>query len=143
MHRAEEIIQAVVANLDNLPTTGANITRSKIYDAAALPAISVDMGADSINEERNNMAFVDRDLEINITSYVKATVDADQLLNTIREEVYAAMMSVNTQGLAFVSETKAIGDDDPDISGDSNQPIGTQTMKFIVKYRHSKLNAGA
>ena len=142
MHLAENIILAVVAAVTGLPETGTTVTRSKVYDAHTLPALSVDMGADSINEDLISVGFINRELEVVITAYVKGVEASDIQLNQIREEVYAAMMADHTLGLNYVIDVIPVGDDEPDISKESEKIVAQQGMRFVIKYRHSRLSAG-
>ena len=143
MHRAELIMQEVLANITGLTTTGANVERSRVYKIDALPALTLEQGEDAVADESTNMAFIDRLLSIRIVAHAKAVSDFDQVLNTIREEVYIALMADRTQGLGFVIDTMPMGDDEPEFSADSEKPVGKQVINFAIHYRHSVTNPGA
>ena len=117
--------------------------RNQVYAADALPALSVDMDAEQ-PDATANMSVVDEALTVNITAYVRTTDgNLDTLLNTIRAEVYQALMADYTLGLSFVQRIEWGGRGQPQRSDGEQQPITQQTLKFIVHYRHSYTDTGA
>lgn len=142
-HRAESIMAAVKTAVTGLTTTGDRVERGRVRNVETAPALSVEMGADDINPERSTYPRVNRDLNVKIFAYVKTNTAPDTQLNLIREEVYAALMADRTLGLTYVIDTEAIGDDEPELTGESEQITGKQQMNFVVKYQHSWTNAGA
>lgn len=142
-HRAEEIMAAVTTTVTGLTTTGDRVERGRVRNVETAPALSVEMGADDVNPERSTYPKIARDLNIKIFIYVKRNSSPDTQLNLIREEVFAAIMADTTLGLIFVTDTESIGDDEPELTGESEQITGKQQMNFVVKYTHSWTNAGA
>lgn len=149
--RAESILAAVKTTLTGLTTTGARIQRGQIYghQASDLPAIAIFMGADQ-PELEHQTGLIDWELTIRVES--TAQVDAqyttedsglDTELNTIREEVHAALMADPTLGLAYVIDTVPGPAAEPILSGDGGEPTGSQVLEFIVKYRTSRSDIGA
>ncbi len=143
MHRAELILDAVKAALTGLVTTGQSVERGRVYPVEKLPGLSIEMGADNPTGESINMAFQDRALEVSITSYVKSLVNTETTSNAIRSEVYAALMSDQQLGLYFVKYIQFSGDEAPQLSGDSDKRVGTQSMNYTIFYRHSLISAEA
>lgn len=145
MHFAESILSAIETKLTGLATTGANIVRGRVYPVETTPALSVYMGADSVNGEfgATNLGFIDRTLEVIIRSHVKVTSTLDTDLNKIRAEVYAAMVADHTLGLQYVLNAWLEVDNQPSISADSEQPTASQDMVYKVHYRHSYASAEA
>jgi len=141
VHRAESIMVAVLAKIANLTTTGTNVERSRVYPNNALPALTLEQGEDAV--ELQSMAFVDRQLDVRVIAHVKKNTDFDTQLNQIREEVYIALKADYTQGLDFILDTVAVGDGEPEFSGEADKVIGRQVMNFLIKYRHSLTNPGA
>jgi len=140
-HKAEQIMDAVVAKLTGLATTGANITRGRVYniEAQALPHLSIYRGENRpVADADQNMAFSDWILVINIEATVKsATTQIDKTLAQIEKEVTIALKADRTQGLAFVIDTMEAGSSEPNLDGDGDQPTGSMTMQFSFKYRRS------
>ena len=97
------------------------------------------LGADGAQ----NLAFLDRDLEILLTGYAQAVSGADTTLNAIREEVHIALMADRTQGLAYVHDTIPGDAEEPDVSEDSETPTVRQVTRWIFRYRHSVTDPGA
>lgn len=146
MHRAESIMVAVLAKVTGLTTTGANVSRGRAYpvDGDAVPALTLEMGADEIvGDGVKNMANIDRLLNIRVIAHVKTTGQFDTTLNTIREEVHIALMTDRTQGLsAYVIDTIPGVAEDPELDV-ADKKIGRQVNNYIIRYRHSVTNPGA
>lgn len=139
-HRVEGIMTTVVANLTGLATTGANVVRGRVYpiEAGDLPALSVYMGPDEPigDDGPTNVQFQDSNLEIRVTAHVKTpSTQVDTLLTQIRREVHVAMMADYTQGLSYVMNTIPLGADEPDLSGEGEQPSATMDMNWLIRYR--------
>lgn len=140
-HRAESIMQAVTTNVTGLTTTGARVSRGRAYPVSEVPALTVEMGQDVVALQ--NIAYIDRDLEIIITAHCKQTAQYDTTLNLIREEVHVALMASRSQGLVYVLDTMPVGDDAPELSGDGDQPISRLRSTWRIRYRHAVTNPGA
>ena len=144
MHRAESIMAAVLANITGLVTTSTRVARTRAYpvDGAALPALTLEQGSDVV--ELQNIRFIDRNLDFAVVLHAKGTGTIETTINTMREEVHTALMTTRTQGLTdYVIDTIALGDDAPELSGESNQPIMRLRMNWRIKYRHSITDPGA
>lgn len=144
-HRAEQIMAAVVTRLTGLATTGANVSRGRLYplDQAKAYALTVSMGAASPAAEPN-LAFQDVALDVLVTKHVKdASNQVDTMLNQIGLEVYQAMMSDRTLGLSFVQDVIWSGDTEPEMDGEGNRPTARQETTFSVRYRHSLTDPSA
>ena len=143
-HRAETIMVAVEAVLTGLTTTGARVKRARAYELADadLPGLTINMGQDEIVED-GNMAFIDRQLNIEIIAFVKGNSAIDTTLNKIRREVHIALYADRTLGESFVIDTASNGDDAPEVSGNLEQPAASQKLNYIVAYRHSVTDPGA
>jgi hypothetical protein len=145
-HRAEQILDAMKTVVTGLTSTGANVQRGRVYATDAVRALSVYMGEDRVIGEQgySNLSFVDRELEVIVRIHAKAstaTAVIDTLLNQSRAEVFAAVAADPTLGLGFVLSAYPAGDDQPALSGEGDQPTGTQDMRWSVHYRHSITNA--
>ena len=130
-------MEAVEAAITGLITTSTRVVRSRVRTVENAPALSLEMGADDVNMEASNYPRLHRDLNVKIIAHVKNNDIYESQLNTIRAEVFAAIMAAPQLGLEYVVDTDLIGDDEPEFTGDADQITGRQQMNFIVKYRHS------
>jgi hypothetical protein len=138
--RTEQIMDAVVTTLTGLTTTGSNVVRAQVYDSSSveLPGLAIFMGADIVEEMISN-SFYDWVLEVVVESRVKTTSQVDELLNTIRGEVHAALFADYTLGLpTIVIDLDAISASEPTLSPDGAQPIAIQRLNYVVKYRTAR-----
>lgn len=142
-HKAEDILDAVMTAVTGLATTGARVTRGRAYAVSEPDSLSVYQGAD-IADETLTYTHYDRALEVVIESHVAAfsTSDIEQRLNQIRAEVFAGLRADYTLGGTCI-DIRPAEDGRPDISGDQDKPIASQTMLYLVKYRHSVTSAEA
>jgi len=141
--RAETIMATVLTTVTGLTTTGSRTERSKVRTIETTPALSVEQGADNVAPDRLVYPNVGKDLNIKIVIHTKLNTDPETQLNLIREEVYTALMTDMTLGLAFVIDVEPIGDDEPEYTGDADQITARLSMNFIIKYQHSWTDAGA
>jgi len=137
MHRAESIMDAVNTAITGLTTTTTRVVRARVRTIESAPALSLEQGGDDVNPDSSNFPKVRRDLNVKIILHVKNNVTYEQDLNTMRAEVFAAMMADRTLGLAYVIDVESMGDDEPEFTGDADQIVGRQQMNFVVKYSHS------
>lgn len=140
-HRAEQIMDAIVANLTGLTTTGANIERGRVYDweESALPALSLFMGDDvPVELEDQTYGYIDHNLQVLVDLHIKNITGVESTLNKIKKEVTVALMADVTQGLSFVIDTEEHGFLRPDLSERADQPSLQATGTFVVKYRRSR-----
>lgn len=137
--RTEQILDAVVTALTDLTTTGENVKRAQVYNSSndELPGLAVYMGTDVLITELIT-SFIDWELTIFIDARVKTRDQVDELLNTIRGEVHAALMASPTLGLDFVHDTKPVMAGEPDLRGEGDQPIAIQRFEFAITYRTSR-----
>lgn len=143
MHRAETIMDQVVASVTGLATTGTRVVRARVRTVETAPALSVEMGGDDVAPDRSAWPRIERELNVQIIIHVKNNTEPDSDLNQIRAEVYAAMMADRTLGQTFVMDVDPIGDNEPEITGEGEKVTARQQMNFVVKYRHSWDNAEA
>jgi len=138
--RVESIMAAVVTNVTSLTTTGANVSRARVFPFHdhELPGLAVFMGDNLVQLELASN-YIDWNLSVYIEAYVKsASVQIDTTLNTIRAEVHAALMADYTQGLAYVIETIPGTALQPVLSDEGNQPVAAMRMEYIITYRTSR-----
>ncbi len=149
--RSEQIIAAIKTLITGLATTGANVQRGQIYghQADELPALALSMGVDTLLSEPQT-GLLDWEISILIESSAKVSAAytaneslLDQVLNQIRKEVHLAIMVDHTLGLDFVIDITPLQAAAPVLSGDGSEPIGSQTLEFLITYRTSRLDISA
>ena len=142
-HRSETLMAAVLSTLTGLTTTGTLVERTRVRTVETAPALTIEMGADDVNEEQSAYPNIARELNVKIIAHVKKNSAMDTQLNLIRQEVYVALMADTTQGQTFVTDTFLISDDEPEFTGDADQIVGRQQINFVIQYRHSWTDPGA
>ncbi|MFZ5697766.1 MAG: hypothetical protein ACOY9J_03435 [Pseudomonadota bacterium] len=148
LHRAEQIVEAVIANITGLTTTGDNVFRSRTAELPdnRTPALVVYLGPDAPRSDGGSSSYryIDGDLTVFVVAAVKGRTDAltETKLNLIRKEVTIALMADHTQGLSFVIDTTE-GQAVPEINGDGDKPVGRLRMEFTFHYRRSRTDPSA
>ncbi len=142
-HMREQILDAIETLLTGLTTTGSRVTRlrSGVITLADLPGLNVAMGEEQSAGDRGQTVFnaIDVVLEVGIEARVSSAEGAlDQLLNTIAAEVYAAMRGLSLTG---VQHSYWFSSGSPEIITEAVTPIATQTITYIIEYRHSLADA--
>lgn len=149
--KAEQIIAAIKTAVTGLTTTGNRVQRGQIYnhEENGLPALAVMMGSDEPAAEYQTDKM-DWELTVRIEATANIEVDyttqdslIDQALNQIRKEVHIAVMADHTQGLDFVIDTDPGPATEPVLSGEGAQPIGSQVLDFIIRYRADRQDISA
>jgi hypothetical protein len=129
----------------NLVTTGARVDRGRAEEipAESTPALRVRMGADPIVDPWAHQ-LLDSDLNIVIAAKVhEASTNVETKLNLVRKEVTIALAADPTLGLAFVHALIELGPDEPQISGELAKPTGTMDMRYLCRYRRSRMDPSA
>ncbi len=143
-HRAEQIIAAVVANVTGLTTTTTNVNRGRStpQDAASNDFLDVYLGADNpVNDSGKNWSITDSELTIYIDINCKtSSAQIDTRLNLIRSEITVALWLNYQQGLSFVTDMQEGPADEPQLSGEGNQPAATMRTTWLFRYRRSTTN---
>jgi hypothetical protein len=144
-HRAESIVAKVLTTVTGLTTTGANAFRGRVrpLQESELPALFLYMGPDEITQHLLQ-GKLDSQLTVYVDIVVKtASAQVDTTLNTIREELTEALQADYTQGLAYVIDTREIGADMPELSGEGDQRTGVMRTTWQIHYRRSRADPGA
>lgn len=136
-HRAESILETLKTRLTGLATTGSRVERARIWAVEECPAIAIDKGDDLPKEQGRGFAHQDRQLDFLVTAFVKATGNPETALQQIAAEVYAALFSDVTQGLAYVIDTHWLGDAQPEFSTDTETRSASMRMQYRIEYRHT------
>jgi hypothetical protein len=138
---------AVLDAITGLATTGSRVQRGRVYNIEEVPALTLYQGADTpldADDGQRVISVVDNELLVRVDAHVKTvSTQIDTQLNLIRKEVYAALAPHNVLGLSFVRQVIWRGADEPELSGEGDQPAARMTMNFGIRYRHSATDASA
>lgn len=136
-HARQQIREAIVARLANLPTTGPRVYKTRIYPSGDehLPGISIYTASESMVESGRDAAFREwRRLTITIEGRVKPPegTDPDDQLDDIAAEVESALMSEHTlgnrlKGLRLQNTSTAFDDS-------LERPVGLVLLTWEAKY---------
>ena len=141
-HRAETIMQAVVATLTGLTTTGARVYRARAY---ALPkaddnALAIFQGPDVVQDD-STFHRIQSLLTVNIEAVAReATAQIDETLNLIRKEVMTAIGASTNLSLAFEIGALELQAEQPEISDDGDRPMARMRIVLGIQYMHSRLD---
>lgn len=150
-HRGELVVQAVVATLTGLPTTGANVFRMVKYNqpVEVLPSINVVQGEETLlmdDEDGAVWPVADRLFELFLeirSRHPAGSAAMEAELFQIEQEAVAALRANRKLGFSWVHDTmeEARGELDEENIGD--QPIGLIEKTIVVKYRTNIDDPGA
>ena len=131
-HARQQIRNAIATLVTGLSTTGSNVYASRIYrlQASELPALLV--YTESETSTRSHMQnALERNLSVRVEGIAKATADLDDTLDTIAQEVEAALGGQSPAGV----EELVLEGTDMTLNGDAEQPVGSVVMEYLVRYR--------
>lgn len=141
----EQIMDYLVGTmLAGLTTTGSDVIRGLIYpiDESVDAALSVFMGPDDIKRQLQS-SLIDWESTIIVRAHVRTSAEQiDQLLNTIRKEVHAAIMDDETIN-GLVSITTPIGASEPELLDGGEKPVATMDITFDLQYRTTRADISA
>lgn len=134
-HVRKQIRDNIETTLTGLSATGSNVYRSRVYPIAddKLPGILIYTDAEevetvSITPPRTQM----RALTVRVEVFVKALSNFDDEIDTIAEEIEAAIAADVTRG-GLAKDTTITGFES-EFSGDGDQPVGTGRISITVDY---------
>jgi len=143
-HKAEHIMQAVVAAVTGLATTGSNVSRGRVQpqEVETYNALSVYMGPDTpLVDELQNWTITDSILIVIIDIMVKTNnVQIDTQLNQIRQELTVALFTDYTQGLDFILELEEGQTQQPELEGEGSLTSASMRTLWEFKYRRARNN---
>lgn len=135
-HARQQIRDQLKTTLTGLTTTGANVFDSRVYDHDTLPSLAIYTLSEELGEESGNKQL--RMLNVVIEARAKATTNLDNTLDTIGAEVEAAIFSGGDTTLNGTCKDFDFEAVDIELSGDSEQPVGLMSMRFVALYRVDK-----
>jgi hypothetical protein len=128
-HVRKQLREAVATLVTNLTTTGANVFQSRSYvlQENELPCLVVTTDGDRVdNITMNHPAQQQRETQVRIDAYARATTNLDDTIDLICKEVEIAIAGASTtlvEGLMYNGcqiDTEVLG----------NQSIGKASMVF-------------
>ena len=129
-HIRKQVRDAVAARITGLPTTGANVFKSRVdpLPDSSLPALRVYTIRDEAERLTQGTApRVERQIQVVIEGVVKISTDLEDALDLIGVEVEVALAGQDLGGLVedffLVEATKAL-------SGEGEQQAGLLRMEF-------------
>lgn len=137
-HKVEQILDAVMALVTGLTTTGDNVKRGRVSNIpqGTIAALSVYQGTDDTTEY--NWPSVYSDLTVYFDAHTKDSIEQiDQILNRIRKEINVAIMSIYALGLNFVVDIEETGAAEPELSGEGNKPAAVMRISYSIMYNRS------
>jgi hypothetical protein len=142
-HRAQQIIDAVVANLTADTAIAWHVYRNRTATLAIeeleLPAVSVVYGADRpLNVlGASNVAFLDSLIEISVVLVERRNSEPDlfEALLAMRVRSHIALIADRTQGLPFVIDTRYGGTDPVNLTDRESMFSGALVTHWPIHYR--------
>ena len=135
-HVRQSIRERIASNVTGLSTTGSNVFQSRVYDmqGSELPGLLVY----SLSEDSERDSFIgtnglNRVLEVVVEGYAKASANLDDTLDTISEEVEAAIAADPTCN--SLAKDLALTGTEIEFNGDGETPMGTVRLSYSVVYR--------
>lgn len=137
-HKRTSIRNNVTSTLTGLTTTGANVFESRIYpnELAKLPLLNIYSNTET--SELLNIGKIERNVEIMVEGFAKATANVDEILDTIAKEVEVALGTDLTRG-GHAKETY-LTNTEYELENIGNQQLGVIKMTFNVQYITTKDN---
>ena len=137
-HKRTSIRNNVTTTLTGLTTTGSNVFESRIYpnELAKLPLLNVYSNTET--SELSSIGKIERNLEIMVEGFAKATTNVDEALDTIAKEVEIALATDLTRG-GHAKET-FLTNTEYELENIGNQQLGVIKMTFNVQYITTKIN---
>ena len=135
-HKRTSIRNNVTTTLTGLTTTGSNVFESRIYpnELAKLPLLNIYSNTET--SELSSIGKIERNLEIMIEGFAKATTNIDETLDTIAKEVEVAMATDLTRGGhakdTFITNTEY------ELENVGNQQLGVIKITYNVQYLTTK-----
>jgi hypothetical protein len=134
-HLRQQIRDDMVAAVTGLPTTGANVFRSRVYPMAATNLPGLTVYTTSEQSSAITMGFPrtqERRLEVVVEAYVRAVANFDDAADEIVAEVEIAVNADLSRG-GIAKDTQLTGVR-MQMAADAEQPTCVAIMTFEVKY---------
>jgi hypothetical protein len=140
MHRADQIIEAVVSALEANASLDAVVYAHRAValseDESELPAVSVTFGEDAAEAQISQLIY--STLDVQVTAYCAGDDEAEvkATLLEMRAQIHVAMMTSTRLGLSFVHLVNYGGATAPQIEV-GERTFGALTSSWRVRYEMS------
>ena len=138
-HKRQSIRERVASTLTGLTTTGSNVFQSRVYpiENTKLPCLLIYTREETSEPLTTNPPrAIEKVLSLVVEGYVKANTNFDDTIDTICEEVEAALFTdrlINDLALdSFLVNT------DISYNGEGDNPLGIVVMTFQITYHHTE-----
>jgi len=134
-HARQLIREQVATTLTGLTTTGSNVFQSRVYPLqdANLPALLVYTKEESSEIiTMGSTRALERLLTLSVEAYVKSNNNSDDTIDTISEEIEAAIGADTT--LNNKAKDVFLISTDINYVGEGENPVAVATLNFLVNY---------
>jgi len=137
VHKVQSILNSFKSALLPLISDGIvkTVQGNNAQSPEAHPALVIRMGAEQV-QARNLSNFTNNSVLVDVDIYVHSkTLDLDEQLLAVREEVEKAIQADVLLGLPFVLNTQFEGQESPEHQGDAELYAASLRLNFTVQYR--------
>lgn len=134
-HVRQQIRERIATTCTGLTTTGSNVYQSRVYplETSKLPALVIYTRSETSEATViSTNRILERQLELVVEGYVKATSTFDDTIDTIAKEVETAISADTTiNGLAkdiYLESTEI------EYNAEGEQPLGYISLTFATTY---------
>lgn len=148
LHIREHALVAITTLLTGLITTGANVTRGRVYsiDEADLPHLSIVQGNEDpiIPDNEDEAVFIHAYYSVEVK--VQITINAssgvlETILNLICKEISDAINVDTTLGVNGVVDTIELGTSQLENTGEKEKRTAQAEMLWVIRYRRLRSDA--
>ena len=135
MSTRKNIRDNIVTALTGLTTTGSNVFRSRVYplDQSSLPGLCIFTQSDDAEYQTIGTSRTVRHLlTVSVEAYVRQSANYDNTLDTIQDEVDAALAVDRTRG-GYAQDTRIVAFTST-MSADGDQPLAVGEMSLEIDY---------
>lgn len=136
-HVRQQIREAMAAELTGLATTGSRVFQSRVYPLSdnELPCLLISNGNNG-GVEYASVGYprlVKRTTVVEVKAVAKLTVNLDDLLDTMCNEVEKAVFANLTLG-GLAKDIRLSAEPTTEMVGDGEKPVGVCTIQIEVDY---------
>jgi len=133
-HARETIVDAVVNAVTGLSTTGGNVYKGRALPVVAANSLAVYARSESVDYEQGQIDSIPmRIIDLHVVGYSDDPSDLEATLDTIAEEVEAALYADATLN-SYLSGLE-LGDTEVEVEADNDGRHGSIDLNFSLYYR--------
>lgn len=132
-HVRRQIREAAAALVTGLGTTGSRVYQSRVYPlkAADLPCLLVNTDDEEASSDSIGALTFERVMRLTVRGVAQATVDLDDTLDGILEQVETVLNGATYSGLAKQTALSSVR---VQMTDELDKPAGVIEMQFNVTY---------